>query len=308
MGRQHVFQIKNTSRQAIRVKGVANLKPCCGEVKPIAATVVEPGQAVEVAVTIKIGLSGGEVLHRAAIVTEARDDQVELITTGRAHARVTLDGVDSPRKPLAPGESRQVKYLIRSFGRENDPPPSLRGRTIRCNLPTEWIGPGVGSSGAEAGLMAVERILAVTLPAVHEPGHRLEPLEVLDSDDVAVGRCNVTWEIASALESHPSGLIFLAVAEPVTELKLIVRCRDGRPFRILSATTEVDRLNVATDGGEAFPSHQLVARLQGERGGSSRSGEIVIRTDRSDQPILKTAVFIAGREADVPRGDQENSR
>ena len=236
--RAHTFQIANTSGRPVRVHGVANRKPCCGDVTPMAATVVEPGQSIKVAVRIKIGLAAGHVVHVAAIETDGGDDSgVDLITMATAHARVTVEEIDPLSGPLDPGHSRRIEYLIRSFGVEGNPPPPLDDRTIRCGVPAEWVGLPVSGVDAEAGLIEVRRNLAVTLPASSDPGSRSVSLELLDGGGAVVGRRWIGWEVASAWKTSPAGLVFTTDAQATAGRMVVVRCRDDHPFRLASATT-----------------------------------------------------------------------
>ncbi len=275
---------------------------------PIAATTVEPGQSIAVAVTVKIGLAAGHVIHVAAIETEGDEDPVvDLITTVTAHARVTFEESGSVAGPLEPGHSRRVEYRVRSFGVEGNPPPPFDELAIRSGLAAEWVGLSSSSRDADAGLVESGRTLAVTLPASNEPGPRSMPLEILDGGGAVIGRRWIVWEVASALQASPAGLVFTTDAQ-AAGLKVTVRCRDGRPFRIASATTGVDRLLVLCDREDARQVHSLTARLEGPGRPASRSGEIVIRTDHPDQPVVKVAVYVAGRGAATVQDAPEASR
>ena len=295
----HTYRVANTSSHPVRIRGVSNRKPCCGDVAPIAPMVLPPGQSVEVVVTVKIGLGSGDVQHLAVIETEGdADPSVDLITTATAHARVIVDEVGSISEPLEPGQSRRVEYLVRSFGNAGHPPPPLDGQAIRCGLKAEWVGSATKRADAETGLDEVRRTLAVTLPAASEPGPRSMLLEILGGGGAVVGQQWIGWEVASALMANPSGLIF-SNSTPTAGLKVIVRCRDGRLFRILSAKTEVAGLIVQGDGDDARPTHQINARLDHSGTAGIHSGEIVVRTDHPDQSVIKVAVYLAGTKVEA---------
>lgn len=297
--RKHTFRIANASDRPVRIRRVANRKPCCGDVAPIAATVVEPGRSIEVAVTIHIGLAAGRVIHVAEVEADG-DPNVEIRTTATAHARVTIEEVGSTTGPLEPGQSRRVEYLVRAFGLAGDPPPPLDDRAIRSELPVEWVGLSSTGRDTESGLDEFRRTLAVALPASNEPTHRTTSLEILDAAGSVVGRRWTNWEVAPALKASPAGLVFTNDGPAADGLRVAVRRGDGRPFRIASVTTELEDLSVRVDGEDARPLHLLTARLGVPGRPGPRSGEIVIRTDHPGQPVLKVAVYVAGRAPVAP--------
>ena len=292
--RSHTFRITNVSDRPIRVRGVANRKPCCGDVAPVEPTVVEPGQALEAPITLKLGLGSGDLVHVAAIEVEGDDEGVTLYTTATAHARATIDEVEPSNGLLEPGQSRRVEYLIQSFGVESDPAQTLDDQAIRCELPTEWTGPATTETDSKLGIIGLRRVLAVTLPASSEPSHRLTTLEIRNGAGAVIGRRSIGWEVAAALTASPAGLVFGTAAQVGQQFKVIVRSRDNRPFRIAEAASNVAGLAVEIDDGTK-PLHTITARFGGQLQPGSRTGEVVLRTDHPNQPVLKLAVYIPGQ-------------
>lgn len=293
VSQSHTFRVVNVSKRPVRVRGVANRKPCCGDVAAVPATVVEPGQALEVPVVLKLGLGSGNVVHVAAIEAEDDDDGVNLYTTATAHARATIDEVDPRPGALEPGQSRRVEYLIQSFGVQADPPQPLDDKSIRSELPTEWVDPAPTEAGREDQLLVFRRTLAVILPALREPSRRMTTLEVRNGYGAVIGRRSIIWEVASALTASPAGLMFGDEAQASRRLKVIARSRDKRPFRILEATSNVEGLVIDLDG-DSKPSHTIAARLAASGHPETRTGEVVLRTDHPNQPVVKLAVYVAG--------------
>ena len=260
----------------------------------VPATVVEPGQAIEVQVVLKLGLGSGDVVHVAAIEMEGDDESVTLYTTATAHARATIDEVQPSTGLLEPGQFRRVDYLIQSFGVQSDPPQTLDDQAIRCALPTEWVSPATTELESKSSIVAVRRILAVTLPASSEPSHRLTTLEVRNGAGAVIGRRSINWEVAAALTASPAGLVFGTAAQAGQQFKVIVRSRDNRPFRIAEAASNIAGMAVEVDG-ESKPSHAITARFGGQPQPGSRTGEVVLRTDHPDQPVIKLAVYLPGQ-------------
>ena len=261
---------------------------------------------------IHLGLAAGQVLHVAEIETEGEGDDpgIVLSTSATAHARATVEDGLSGVGTLEPGQSRRVEFLVRSFGKASDAPPPLGDRAIRCGLTNQWVGPPTTQMDAETGLDEIRRTLAVILPSSPEPGIHSQSLEVLNGSGVVVGRRWINWEVPAALKASPSGLIFATEAQAAEGVKVAVTTRDRRPFRITSATTEFEGLQVVIDGDDARPLHILTARFgQLARASGSRSGEIVVQTDHPGQPVVKVAVFVTAQGmSNSPLDASEKSR
>ena len=293
VSRSHTFRIVNHSDRPVPIRSVANRKPCCGDVAEVPATTIEPGQVLEIPVTLKLGLGSGQVVHVAAIEVEGTDEEINLSTMATAQARATVDAIDPTSHLLEPGQTQGVEFLIRSFGVQADPPRALDNSAIRCDLPTEWVEPATSEAGTDSDITSVHRTLAVTLPATVDPGRQRAELAVVNSDGAIIGRRPVEWNVLAALVASPDGLILTANDRADQSLRVIVRSRDNRPFRILEAKTILTDLTVATDAG-AKPAHVIRCLFAASDRPGTRTGEVVIRTDHPDQSLIKLAVYVAG--------------
>lgn len=293
--RSHTFRVVNTSNRPVPIRGVANRKPCCGDVAPVAATTLEPGRALEVPVTLKLGLGSGKVVHVATVEVAGGDEEINLSTEATTQARATVDEVPPGAGTVEIGRSGRVEYLIRSFGVEGDPPRALDESAIRCELPTAWAGPATTDADRGDHLIATHRLLAVTLPASREHGRRSALLEVCGDDGAVIGRRQVAWEVPAALTASPAGLVLAAGAG--RDLKVVVRCRDDRAFRITEATTSVAGLVVAIDDG-ARATHTLRGSYTPPSHPGPKAGEVIVRTDHPAQSVVKVAVYVAGSGTD----------
>ncbi len=305
--RSHTYRISNTSGRPVRVRGVENRKPCCGEVAPVAPAVLAPGQSIEVAVTLHIGLAAGQVVHLAALATEGPSEPPALIrTTALARPRATVEESEPMATSPYPGESRRVGYAVRSFGTAANPPFPLDDRAIRSEAAIAWLGAASTRVDPVTGLTENRRDLALTVTASGDPGSRSTTLEVLDGGGV-VARKWLLWEVARAIRATPPGLI--VAADATDPLKVVLRSRDDRPFRILTATSRVEGLAIDPDGNTSAAGHTLAVRVDRGPRDAARSGEILIRTDHPGQPEVKVAAYLAARPgATTPKPDQEPSR
>ena len=86
----------------------------------------------------------------------------------------------------------------------------------------------------------------------------------------------------------PSATLLLVGA-----LGAVVFAHDGRPFRILSATSRVEGLDVRVEDGGAKTLHSLEVRVDPASHRDLRTGEIVVATDHARQPEAKLAVYVA---------------
>ena len=290
VGRSHIFLITNIANHQIKVRGVENQKPCCGDVARLVPTDLEPGQVLAVPVTIKLGLGSGQVVHRAVIEVEG-DDPVNLTTTERAQARATLTAVEPPVGAAEIGQSGYVEFLIQTFGVADDPPRPLDDSAIRCGLATEWVGLAPTEVVRNDSIIEVQRLVRVILPAARDFGRQRAELEVLGVDGTVIGRSQICWEVAPTLVTSPSGLIFGVAATKNQERKIVVRSRDDQPFRITETTTQVPGLVVEADDVVAL-SHTIQARWTRVDLADSQTGEVVIATDHPTQSTVKIAVYI----------------
>ncbi len=305
--RPHIYRIVNASGRPVRIRGVANRKPCCGDVAPVAPTVLAPGQSIEVAVTLHIGLAAGQVVHFAALETEgAGESPVMIRTTALARPRATVEESEAMTTPPYPGESRRVSYAVRSFGTAANPPFSLDDRAIRTEAAAAWLGPASTRVEPETGLIENSRPMALTVTALGDAGSRSTTLEVLDGG-VVVARKWLAWEVAQAIRATPAGLII--AADATDPLRVMLRSRDDRPFRILAATTRVEGLAIDPGGDAPAAGHTLTIRIERGPRAAVRSGEILIRTDHPRQPEVKVAAYLAAHPgATASKPDQEPSR
>ena len=304
VSRTHTYRIRNTSNQLIKIRGIENHKPCCGDVASVAPADLEPGQELAVPVTIKFGLGSGQVVHRAVIEVEG-NDPVDLSTTASAQARATLTEAQPPVGATEIGQSGRVDYLIRTFGVADDPPRTLDDSAIRCELATEWVGPATTEPARPDHVIEVHRLLRVPLPAARDFGQRRVELEVLGLDGAVIGRSQIRWEVAPTLVASPSGLIFGTDSAAASERKIIVRARDDQPFRIIGATTNLPCLIVEADVG-SVGSHTVQARRTRVGPPQSQTGEVVITTNHPAQILLKIAVYIPA--SPTSSGQAEPSR
>ncbi len=292
--RQHTYRVVNASGRPVKVARVVNMKPCCGDVATVGPTVLEPGQGLDVTVTLKIGPASGQLQHSAVIQADDPDHpEIELTTLATCSPRAAIDEVVAADRSIPPGETTRAEFVLHAYGDEATPPLALDERTVRCVVPVAWSGPQSREVDPETGAVEHRRGLTITLQARGEPGERATDLFVMDGH-LAVARKRIAWEVASALKAAPAGLVVTSgESEPVR--KIVLRSQDGRPFRIGSATSRVDGLKVEFHDDGAKAVHLLEVRIGPPSHPGLRTGEIRVTTDHPRQPEARIAVYIAGR-------------
>ena len=299
VARRHTYRLVNPSVQPVRIIGVVNRKPCCGDVEAIGATTLDPDAAVEIIVTLHIGLAAGRVVHLAELHYQDKDGKTlaaPIRTTGTGLARAVIEPVEPAPSLLAPGESARIEYLARSFGNRDRPPFPLDDRAIRCDVPTRWTGPAESRIDPATGLDEIRRPFAATVAASGEPGHRLTVIDLLE-DGSPVGRMPIAYEVTALIRATPSGLIVAAGSHgPWT---VVLKANQDRPFRVLAGHSTVEGMALGPFDPTSRPTHHLTIRLDGRAGAEARSGEIVVETDHPLQPFVKVAAYLAGLGHDV---------
>jgi hypothetical protein len=304
--RRHTYRVANASKRPVKVARVVNMKPCCGDVEPVGPTVLEPGQGLDVTVTLKIGPASGQLQHGAVIESDDPDSpEIELTTLANCLPRAAIDEVVSADRSILPGETTRAEFVIHSYGDATTPPLPLDERTIRCDASIAWSGPQSREVDPETGSTEHRRGLVITLQAQGEQGDRATDLFVMDAH-LAVARKRITWGVASALKATPTGLVVTS-DEGESVRKVVLRSQDGKPFRISSATSRVDGLKVQFPDDGARAVHLLEVRIGPPSRPGLRTGEILVATDHPRQPEAKIAVYIAGRPEGVP-SPKEDSR
>lgn len=207
--RPHRYHLESRTDRPVDILGVVNRKPCCGQVEAVEPVTLAPGQAVDVNVTLHIGLAAGLVSHVAEIQARGDDNRViavELVTTAVGLARAAIDVADPARLALEPGESARIELVVRSFGNRENPPFPLNDRAIRCDTPVEWVGAEEARTDPDSGLDERLRRLVMTLNASGEPGRRSAFLELRDGGATAA-RKMLAWEVSPAIKAVPPGLV-----------------------------------------------------------------------------------------------------
>jgi hypothetical protein len=140
--RRHTYRVVNVSKRPTKVSRVVNMKPCCGDVASVDPVVLEPGQGVEVTVTLKVGPASGRLQHLAVIESDdPAHPEVGLTTLATCLPRAAIDEVAPSHPSMFAGESARAEYVVHSYGDEATPPLDLDDQIVRCGAPIEWSGP-----------------------------------------------------------------------------------------------------------------------------------------------------------------------
>jgi hypothetical protein len=125
--------------------------------------------------------------------------------------------------------------------------------------------------------------------------------------NLAVARKRISWEVAAAIKATPAGLI-VSRGDDRSVRRVVLRSHDGRPFRILSATSRVKSLDVRVEDGGAKTVHFIEVRVDPASHRDLRTGEIVVATDHARQPEAKLAVYVAATPEGAVSATEGGSR
>lgn len=291
----HTYKLTNISFKGVRILGVENRKPCCGEVATVEPQTLEHGQALEVPVTLKLGVGSGEVLRHAVLQVDGNDNSISLITRATSQSRIAMIAVQPEIDLLNLGETRSVEYFVYSYGTQSIPCLNLDDMEIRSELPTKWVDKveRLGTSGRH--IFEHRRRLAVTLPAASEPGRRSYMLFIQDHAGLIVGRQQIVWTVLNQLETTPTGLIFAANSAIGDHKQVVLRSRDDEPFKILGTESSLTNISIETDQLQKT-THRIKVANFNDTSLNAKIGELKIRTNHPKQPNVTISVYVTGRD------------
>lgn len=295
---KHEYRLVNHSDSPVRILEVVNAKPCCGQVEPVESNTLEPGEGLDIKVTVRAGQTLGPVQHRVLVETDLGEPAtLEYWTVVEVIPRVRLDEVTEKLAPLFPGHSAQRRFVVYAHALEGERGLELDDSTVNATSGLAWEGPARRTQRAD-GVVEWSRPLSITLTAEGDPGPRTETITVLDGERPALQR-RLDWEVASCLKADPPGLI-AAVASRM-EKRVIVRSVDGRAFRITSIGVEAPGVSAKVEEDEPRAAHVVRVAIEPEADGQGRSGKLVIKTDHPGQAVVVVGVLITAPNAPAAR-------
>ncbi len=303
---EHTYKLVNTSQQPVRIAGVQNEKPCCGDVRAQTPARLLPGESLDVVVTLHARHNGGKLQHAAVVQPEGRDLAPAVIETTATHVpRAAIDESSAGKRALLAQESAKVGLIVRCFGTKEHPPHALREETLEADGPIIWEGEPSTEEHAENGLVSTRRACVITLRAQGAPGPRTSEI-VLRSGADELARHRIAWEVAPAIKASPSGLII--ASDDTASKKFLLRSVDEREFQIVSTRAEGIEFDAGRRGNDARAVHTLEAQLRSNDGiPTGAAADIVVTTDHPLQPEVRITVFVTGPRVtarDALRGER----
>jgi len=142
----HTFTLQNQTGKVVSIARVVNGMPCCGEVEPIQANELLPGDSLSVTVRVRPSRIG-PLRHWAALITDSPNaGEILLATLAEVHAPLRIVGMNENAPDVAPGHDITRRFeLIECFNISDSTNSQGRaGSSISVPERTakvEWEGP-----------------------------------------------------------------------------------------------------------------------------------------------------------------------
>jgi len=284
---EHRYRLKNATQHDVRVLNIVNRKTCCGIVRA-EARVLHPGEATHVEVTLIVGGRFGPVVHETEVVTDLPDEpSLVLRTMAQAVPPVRVEEDSAFERTILMGarEPGQAAIRVYASGTSSEPPTDLESLELRSTIKVEWAGPKE-TSVSDEGLHVESRRLIATLDPAGPPGERRAEI-LLQRDKQVVYQHVVSWEIASLLTASPK---VIAMTAGQRDLRIVIRSRDQRPFRIKRIECTLAGIKVRVLSATAGLLQNLQA--EGIPPTKDRRGAITVFTDHPVQEKVEVPFLV----------------
>jgi len=282
----HRFRLANATDHPVRLAQVINRKSCCGEIQ-VGATTIPPGGSTDVAVTLMVGNKFGDVVHETEVVTDPPSPGeivLRLVAQAVPALRVEATSADAPSYLVGAGP-QTVEFLVTANGTETEPPIDLDRLTLSPPGEARWLGPKRDASSEESA-NAVSRRFAATLNPAGPVGERSTVYGLRDGP-TTVHEHLVRWEVVPALTVSPRVAILSSGSR---EARLVIRARDGRPFRVTRIESKRNGLSGTCANPESSAAQTIV--IKADPGLAAGSHGLTIFTEHPNQATVVVAVLI----------------
>lgn len=285
------YPLRNDSGQAVVLREVINRIPCCGTVQ-VGATRLEPGQATEAEVQFRVAGKFGLSAHEAEIVIDPPGDGPIVLRT-MADVVPPIRFEERPDLPSSKPGFRSATYEVIAAGDQTDPFPSLNQVVIEAQSPTRWAGPVIVDDG-EGPIRRQHRSIVVDLDQRGEPGTHSDAIRLKLAKQLIATR-PLTWEVTRPIEVVPK---VIALTPTKRSSTIVIQSRDGKPFRIVTASADVAGIKVRpSDDAVAAATQTIGVQWSDNAKASDPKGVLQIRTDHPDQMAVSIPIVI------IERGD-----
>ncbi len=289
----HQFRVKNGRNKSIRVLRSINGKPCCGDVESLKPMTLDPGEELNLRVTLRIDGSPGPLHHLALLETDLPEtNPVEFHTFATVYPRFRIVETEAELHGPSSGTISRRLFTVSSFGTNEESPLDLDDSLVKTTLPKAWHGPKVERIIDER-IIEISRTLSVILDAAGEPGHRSELITLQRGDEILL-QYPFQWEMAAALKAMPSTIIFGSdVSE--TEKTIVLRSSDGKNFRLTKIESTLAGVEITAEDSGSSTTKRLRLSIERREVQETAFGHIRIYTDHPLQPLVKISMAISGK-------------
>ena len=297
-GLSHTFTLVNRAKERIKIVGVTNGMPCCGEVEPIPTRELAPGQSLEVKVTVRPS-KVGPLRHWAAVTTDRPGlDDIILLTFAQVHAPLRIEAVDDKAPKVGVGQTFAARFdLIECYSKTEptnsrpfeEPSISIPGRASRFS----WEG-RAHERPLSGGLMERVRPFSVTLTAGDQSGAEGAELVVADDSGLRLTH-QLRWDVAGMFQVEPA--ILTIRSEEPTPRELVLRSSGESRFDVVDVRCSVAGLVATPRESDGFRHVIDVAIRPAEIVSGTHLGEIIVTTNLAAQRSVKIPIVLIGGKA-----------
>jgi hypothetical protein len=287
---RHQFQFTNSTKRAIRLTGATATTPCCSGVGPIPEGTIPPGGACTIPVALKAVAERRERKQVGFLIQTDSPDRPTATYALRAALypdwETQMLAGSSTKLPIGRAGRQLVRIACARVAGAGDASPAQV--TIDPPLAARFVNEPREQPESES-VALVLRDVEVALPASSEIGTRLGTLRFRWTDGKTRER-TIVWQVVSPLSASPSRLI-LRQADREVSHTVVIRSFDDRPFRV-SAVERGNLVERCEFSHEPDSAQTVKLQIDPDRAARQKDAEIVIRTDRGDQPAVSVRVIV----------------
>ena len=281
---RHAYPLVNQTDGPVRILRAVNHKPCCGDVA-LEPTTLGPGEAATLEVAIRVNQALGPIAHYAVVETDHPGaGQLDFETTVHAYSRARIEGSGRSFPSLLPDEEARHRFVASSCGTSDAPSLSLGDGDLESALAIRWDGPAEERE-IDSGMTERSRPFSILLPADGRVGPRAEDIVLNGGEgEDAATRYTVRWEVVPPLDATSKMAVFTPERR---ECALLIRARDGAPFRVTEITFDAPGLR--GDVQETAPARVQTVRVESEQSpaDAGRPTTMSIVTNHPDQETVE---------------------
>jgi len=273
---KHSYRLDNTSNHDIKVVQLVNRQPCCGEVR-IGKTMLHPGDATDVEVTLTIKQEFGDIVHNTVVFTEpAQSEELILQTMAKAYPQMQIEETTPANGMvlLSSDKPKLIELRVIAYGTSAERPIDLNRVELLSAIKVDWLGPKEKIT-SEGGLTIERRRFTAALDPAGPPGRRKDEI-VLQNDKRHFYTHIVGWEAVCPITASPK-MIVMKAGEG--KYRVLVQSRDQKLFRITRIECNMPGVQGRSVSTASALSQSVEVEGQAPSWPESRRGLITVFTD-----------------------------